>query len=78
MKEVKISEELFIKLVKLFLLDDNTQYTDCKSGIQDKVDKQHRRYLYSQYKNQSLSATEQEKARQAYLEEKGIPENFRW
>lgn len=78
MKEVKISEELFIKLVKLFLLDDNTQYADCKSGIQDKVDKQHRRYLYSQYKNQSLSAAEQEKARQVYLEEKGIPENFRW
>lgn len=78
MKEVKISEELFVKLVKLFLFDDDTQYDDCKAGIQDKMDRLCRRELYSTYSNKELSPEEREQARQAYLEAKGIPENFRW
>ena len=77
-KQIKISEELFIQLVKLFLLDDNTQYEACKEGIQDKFDRQYRRYLYSLYSNKELPPEEREKARQTYLEAKGIPENFRW
>lgn len=77
-KQVKISEDLFVKLVKLFLLNDTSQYMDCKEGIQDKFDRQYRRYLYSLYSNKELPQEEQEKARQAYLEAKGIPENFRW
>lgn len=78
MKEVKISKELFVKLVKLFLLGDNSQYADCKTGIQDKFDKMYRRELYTIYSNTDLSPQEREQARQAYLESKGIPKNFRW
>ena len=78
MKEIKISEELFVKLVKLLIFNDNTQYDDCKTGIQDKLDRMCRRDLYSTYSNKELSPEEREQARQAYLEAKGIPENFRW
>ena len=78
MGQIKITEELFVKLAKLFLFDDNTQYNDCKAGIQDKMDKLCRRELYSIYSNKELSPQEREQARQAYLESKGIPENFRW
>lgn len=78
MKEVKIPEELFIKLVKLFLLDDTTQYSDCQAGIQDKFDKMYRRELYTTYSNKNLSPEERERARQAYLEARGIPQNFQW
>lgn len=78
MQEVKIPKDLFVKLVKLFLLDDNTQYADCKAGIQDKFDKMYRRELYTTYSNKKLSPEERERARQAYLEASGIPENFKW
>lgn len=77
-KQVKISKELFVKLVKLFLIGDNSQYTDCKAGIQNKFDKMYRRELYTIYSNKELSPQEREQARQTYLEAKGIPENFRW
>lgn len=75
---VKISEELFLQLVKLFLLDDTSQYTACKNGIQAKFDKQYQRYLYSIYSNKKISKEEREKARQAYLDIKGIPDSFRF
>ena len=78
MGQIKITEELFVKLVKLLVFNDNTQYDDCKAGIQDKLDRMCRRDLYATYSNKELSAEEREQARQAYLEAKGIPENFRW
>lgn len=77
MANVQISEELFINLVKFFLLDADTA-AECKQGLQEKLDKLHQRSLYSAAHDKNLSADEREQARQAYLDEKGIPKDFRW
>ena len=47
------------------------------NGLSDKVQKIADRELYTIYKT-APTEEEKEKARQEYLDRKGIPENFRW
>lgn len=77
-KQVQIPYALYSKLVAYFLLGEDSVYMDCKQGVQEKFDTLYKRHLYSKYKDKTLSAEEQEKARQEYLDLKGITKNFRW
>lgn len=78
-KNIQIPEELFINLVKYFLLEaHNTDtYNVIKSGIEEKYNAIEKHNLYTEYKT---AATKQEKenARLNYLDKTNIPDNFRY
>ena len=76
-KNVTIPEELFIDLVKYFLADIRWDEDRIRSGLQEKLEAMVKRELYTRYKTAG-TPEEREKARQEYLENVGIPENFRW
>jgi hypothetical protein len=82
---VKISKELFDLLVTYHLASDRYSESDLvemeyaiEAGLASKIDSQVRRELYSKYQNKTLTPAERETARQAYLDEIGMRESFRW
>ncbi|MEE1250946.1 MAG: complexin-2 [Lachnospiraceae bacterium] len=83
MKNIQISEKLFYDIARYVILTDEDEVPSAElrnnviDGITDKLQKIADRELYTQYKT-AQSEEEREKARQAYLESKGIPDNFRW
>lgn len=75
-KNVQIPEEIFVKLVKYFLLgmnDDEIVASICKY-LTEKLDKLEKRSIYTTYKTSQVTE-EREKARIEYLDKAGIPEN---
>ncbi len=85
MKQLQISEALFVKMIKYFYSEeigfDNEEIFDLereiKKELQRKLDRITMRSYYTKYK---IAETEQEReeARKKYLDEKGVPESFRW
>ena len=78
-KNIQISQETFLNLIKYFCLDDSSVelYNSLKSDLEAKLDKIIAHETYSQYKTAD-SPEDREKARQQYLELKGIHKDFRW
>lgn len=80
-KTVQISEELFVNLVKYHLCGFNTLENDLnqpiEKALEEKLNAMLNRELYSKYKT-GATPEEREKARQEYLDRKGIPNDFRW
>ena len=77
MKNVQISYELFIELLKYHLLDADADTEKIKKDLYKKVDALVMRELYSRYKT-APTETEKEKARKEYLDRRGVPDSFRW
>lgn len=77
MKNIQIPEELFIALMKYHLLDMEDVQPEIKKGLMDKMDSISMRLLYSKYKT-APTEEEKQKARQEYLDKRGVPESFRW
>lgn len=79
-KQVQIPEDLFLDLVTYFELTepDEELYTRCRNGLDRKLEALAKRELYSNMHNQALTPAERERARQAYLDSKGITSNYRW
>lgn len=77
MKQIQIPEELFILLMKYHLLDIEEVQPEIKKGLMDKMDSITMRLLYSKYKT-APTEEEKQKARQEYLDKRGVPESFRW
>lgn len=77
MKQIQIPEELFILLMKYHLLDMEDVQPEIKKGLMDKMDSITMRLLYSKYKT-APTEEEKQKARQEYLDKRGVPESFRW
>lgn len=77
MKNVQISQKLFISLVKYHLLEVYDEEDEIRKDLTSKMDAITKREIYSKYKT-AHSEEEREKARQQYLERVGIPETFRW
>lgn len=77
MKNVQISQELFIALMKHFLLEQEELLPEIKKGLEKKLDALVMRELYTKYKT-APSEEEREKARLEYLDKRGVPESFRW
>lgn len=77
MKQIQIPEELFILLMKYHLLDMEEVQPEIKKGLMDKMDSITMRLLYSNYKT-APTEEEKQKARQEYLDERGVPDSFRW
>lgn len=77
MKNVQISQELFIALMRYFLQEQEELYPEIKKGLEKKLDALVMRELYTKYKT-APSEEEREKARREYLDKRGVPESFRW
>ena len=77
MKQIQIPEELFILLMKYHLLDMKEVQPEIEKGLMDKMDSIMMRLLYSKYKT-APTEEEKQKARQEYLDKRGVPESFRW
>ena len=77
MKNVQISQELFIALMRYFLLEQEELHPEIKKGLEKKLDALVMRELYTKYKI-APSEEEREKARREYLDRRGVPESFRW
>ncbi len=77
MKNIQISQELFLTLIRFHLLDESGCEEEIRRGLEKKLDALVLRDLYSKSKT---AATEQEReeARKKYLDRKGITESFRW
>lgn len=77
MKSIQIPDELFITLMKYYLLDIEEVQPEIKKGLMDKMDSITMRLLYSKYKT-APTEEEKEKARKEYLDKRGVPDSFRW
>ena len=79
-KTVQISEELFMDLCRVILggVDDPETVSRTSRGLNDKLDRIVARGLYSTMHDPLKSPQEREKARQDYLDSRGIPNSFRW
>ena len=80
MKSVQISEELFVAIMRYFMLEQEEQeelLPQIKQGLEKKLDAMVMRELYTKYKTAPTEG-EKEKARKEYLDRRGVPESFRW
>ena len=77
MKQVQISEDLFLSLVKYHILEYYNEDEKIVKELKEKYDSIVNRNLYTKYKT-ALTDEEKEKARQEYLNRKGIHSSFRW
>ena len=83
MANIQIPESLFYDILRYYLIaskgEEVPEELDKRvfNGLSDKVQKIADRELYTLYKT-APTEEEKEKARQKYLDSKGIPESFRW
>ena len=77
MSKIQISEELFVDIVKYFLLEQEERLPEIRRGLEQKLDALAMRELYTKYKT-APSEVDREKARREYLDRRGVPRSFRW
>lgn len=83
MANIQIPESLFYDILRYYVITSEggevPEELDKRvfDGLTDKIQKMTDRELYTAYKTASTEE-EREKARQKYLDSKGIPESFRW
>ena len=75
MKNVMIPEELFGKIIKYHLLDQEQEADDIRKGLEKKLDAMVNREVYSKFKT-APTEEEREKFRQEYLDRKGMQEEL--
>lgn len=78
-KNVQIPQELFLELLRYFLLGDTseTRLNAIEKGLNTKLDSIIKHDTYTTYKT-AATETERETARKKYLEMVGMYEDFRW
>ena len=77
MKNVQISQELVMQLLRFHLMEDADCETEIKQELEKKLDKMVMRDLYGKFKT-APTEEEREQARKEYLDRRGVPESFRW
>ncbi len=77
MKSVQIPYELFVDLVLYHLNGEDDVDSEIQQGLERKLDAMLNRQLYSQYKT-APTEEQRERARQEYLDRRGVPQSFRW
>lgn len=77
MSNIQIPLELFQKLIQYHILEVKACSEEIKKGLEQKLDALILRELYSKYKC-APTKEEREKARQEYLDKRGIHKDFRW
>lgn len=77
MKNVQISKELFVKLIKYHHFEMYEFEDEIKNELEKKLNSIVMHEHYTTYKT-APTEQEREEARKKYLDEKGVPESFRW
>lgn len=77
MKNLQISQELFMQLIRFHLMEDESCEKEIKQELEKKLDRMVMRDLFGKSKTASTEE-EREQARKEYLDRRGVPENFRW
>ena len=77
MKNVQIPYDLFWALLQHHLMMEEGYEEEIQQGLEQKLDTMVNRQLYSQYKT-APTEEQREKARQEYLDRRGVPQSFRW
>ena len=77
MKQVQIPQELFVQLIHYHLMEDDSHVDEIRIGLEKKLDAVVLRELYGKSKT-APAEEEREKARQEYLDTRGISDSFRW
>lgn len=77
MKNVQISKELFVKLIKYHHFEMYEFEGEIKNELGKKLNSIVMREHYTTYKA-APTEQEREEARKKYLDERGVPESFRW
>ncbi|WP_448784144.1 complexin-2 [Blautia sp.] len=67
MKNVQVSEELFVVIMRYFMLEQEELLPQIKQGLEKKLDAMVMRELYTKYKT-APTEEEKEKARKEYSE----------
>ena len=76
-KQIQISQKLFIELIQYFIGGKEDNFDTITEELNSKLDRVVEHDLYTTYKT-ALTDEEKERARQEYLDKKGIPQNLRW
>ena len=77
MKNVQIPYDLFWALLQHHLMEEDGYEEEIQQGLEQKLDAMVNRQLYSQYKT-APTEEQREKARQEYLDRRGVPQSYRW
>ena len=77
MKNVQISQELFMQLLRFHLVEDESCEKEIKQELEKKLDRMVLRDLFGKSKTVPTKE-EREQARKEYLDRRGAPESFRW
>ena len=77
MKNVQIPYELFVSLLRYHLMEEDDCLNEIRQGLEQKMDSLVRHELYAKYKT-APTQEDREKARQEYLDKRGVPDSFRW
>ena len=76
-KNVLIPEKLFVQICQYHIFGVTDVEKMIRKGLEAKIDRFKAHQLYSTYKV-SPDPEEKEKARQEYLDVKGVHKDFRW
>lgn len=77
MRNVQISQELFMQLLRFHLMEDESCEKEIKQELEKKLDKMVMRDLFGKSKT-APTKEEREQARKEYLDRRGVSESFRW
>ena len=77
MKNVQISQELFMQLLRFHLVEDASCEWEIKQELEKKLDRMVLRDLFGKSKT-APTQEEREQERKEYLDRRGVPESFRW
>ena len=77
MRNVQISQELFMQLLRFHLMEDESCEKEIKQELEKKMGRMVMRDLFGKSKTASTEE-EREQARKEYLDRRGVPESFRW
>ena len=77
MKNVQIPYDLFVALLQYHLMMDDDYEDEIKHGLEQKLEAMVRHEWDANDKT-APTPEEREEARQRYLDERGVPQSFRW
>lgn len=77
MKNVQITYDLFVALVQYHLMGNDDCTDTIQQGLEKKLDSLVTHDLYARSKT-APTVEEREKARQEYLDRRGVRDSFRW
>lgn len=77
MKNIQIPYDLFVALVQYHLIENDDRINEIRQGLEKKLDSLVLHDLYEKSRT-ALTEEEREKARQEYLDRRGVRDSFRW